>query len=72
VIDIVYISNIIHRQRVEAAKQSHWINTLLYPPYLTQSPAGVFLLTYYPDAVGMSATECLPTESCKFFNSSDH
>lgn len=40
-----------------AARQPHWINTLLYPPYLTQSPAEVYLKGYYPDAVGMSATE---------------
>ncbi|XP_067947954.1 lysine-specific histone demethylase 2-like isoform X2 [Watersipora subatra] len=51
-------------KRVEAAKQPYWINTLLYPPYLTQSPAEVYLKAYYPDAVGMSATEKTTAEHC--------
>lgn len=54
-------------QRVTAARQPHWINTLLYPPYLTQSPAEVYLKGYYPDAVGMSATEKPSHESGNIF-----
>lgn len=50
-------------EKVQAAKQPQWINTLLYPPYLMQSPAAAYLKGYYPDAVGMSASEAALSES---------
>ena len=77
---LVYFSNVVNAivvfvllclhlllQRVEAARQPHWINTLLYPPYLTQSPAEVYLRAYYPDAVGMSATERVSVDHSKLY-----
>ena len=38
-----------------------WINELFCPPYLISSPAAPFLLHYYPDGVGMSASTNMRT-----------
>ena len=50
---------------MQAAKEMHWINALLYPPYLTQSPSASYLKAYFSDAVGMSASEQIPLTQSK-------
>ena len=34
-----------------------WLRQTTVPPYLKESPAALMLLGYYPDGVGISATD---------------
>lgn len=43
--------------RLEYITDHSWISTLVSPPYLKNSPAFPFLSSYFPDGVGMSATD---------------
>ncbi|XP_052085769.1 lysine-specific histone demethylase 2-like [Mytilus californianus] len=43
--------------RVEYTKDYNWMTQLIAPPYLKNSPAFPFLSSYFPDCVGMSATD---------------
>ncbi|XP_022088783.1 lysine-specific histone demethylase 1B-like [Acanthaster planci] len=42
--------------RVKQTLQPEWLETLLFPPLLKNSPAAPFLASYFPDGVGLSAT----------------
>lgn len=42
--------------RVAQLMESYWIQSVVQPPLLKNSPAADFLVSYYPDGVGMSAT----------------
>ena len=42
--------------RVQQTLSPEWLETLLFPPLLKNSPAAPFLSSYFPDGVGLSAT----------------
>lgn len=45
------------QQRVEYVKEELWLRQATIPPYLKNSPAAPMLMGYYPDGVGISATD---------------
>ena len=44
-------------QRVAFIGEDMWLRQTTVPPYLKDSPAALMLLGYYPDGVGISATD---------------
>ncbi|PVD32420.1 hypothetical protein C0Q70_07854 [Pomacea canaliculata] len=44
-------------ERVEYVKEELWLRQATIPPYLKNSPAAPMLMGYYPDGVGISATD---------------
>ena len=44
-------------QRVSCIEEDIWLRQTTVPPYLKDSPAALMLLGYYPDGVGISATD---------------
>ena len=58
-------------QRVAEVTDSWWHSMLILPPLFKHSPASPFLLSYYPDCVGMSPSGS-PSNQCLAELRADH